>query len=517
MADAKITTEQTSRTGTLDLSSLDLEELPLALFTRLPHLRSLRVSNNSVTTWPRAVSSVTGESSHALSKLEELDLHSNTIAELPFSFSLSSTSLMALDLHANKLERIPTLHLSRLTRLDLSDNILSTANGLSHCVSLVLLDLSGNELVQLPSSIGNLVALETLRLARNRLVTLPHAIGNLRVLSQLELDHNRLEDIPWSVAFQARVGRISAFDNPTLKRPPGPVVEQGVLAIREWYRAQFFAPRLRVVVLGNAGAGKSTLVRSAVLQCALPATPGMTADKGKGVSEWEMHLGDGTADGAALTLAFCAFAESVTPALQLQLLGEHTQLVVVCYDLCGGCGGRDVATWVSLTHARAPNAKLFVVGTHEDKIVASELASTVNSTMSAIKEPAVHFSTSATTSFVGVEILMKAVEYEARARVKAGGVCACQTMEELRLMAAVHAFRTGGVDPLEAARSFQPGDTFVGTMGRDDRYNRKLFIERVELVAFWKKRYHRVLLDEETDDTIDAQVSTHFGYRLGAN
>ena len=76
-------------------------------------------------------------------------------------------------------------------------------------------------------------------------------------------------------------------------------------------------------------------------------------------------------------------------------------------------------------------------------------------------------------------------------------------------MAAVHAFRTGGVDPLEAARSFQPGDTSVGTMGRDDRYNRKLFIERVELVAFWKKRYHRVLLDEENDDTIDAQVSTH--------
>ncbi|MGB5915648.1 MAG: leucine-rich repeat domain-containing protein, partial [Phormidesmis sp.] len=68
------------------------------------------------------------------------------------------------------------------------------------------LDLSGNELKELPAEIGQLTQLEKLTLGKfdeqtfqsvgNQLSSLPAEIGQLQNLSQLYLSHNQLSSLP---------------------------------------------------------------------------------------------------------------------------------------------------------------------------------------------------------------------------------------------------------------------------------------------------------------------------------
>ncbi|KAF0744551.1 hypothetical protein Ae201684_001025 [Aphanomyces euteiches] len=58
------------------------------------------------------------------------------------------------------------------------------------------LNLAGNQIQELPASMGELYQLETLEIEHNQLVTLPDAIGNLKSLTVLRLGSNYLTSLP---------------------------------------------------------------------------------------------------------------------------------------------------------------------------------------------------------------------------------------------------------------------------------------------------------------------------------
>ena len=62
------------------------------------------------------------------------------------------------------------------------------------------LDLSGNRISILPSSIGNFKVLKTLNLSGNRITQLPPQIGQLTKLETLILNGNHISDLPDTVA-----------------------------------------------------------------------------------------------------------------------------------------------------------------------------------------------------------------------------------------------------------------------------------------------------------------------------
>jgi hypothetical protein len=103
-----------------------------------------------------------------------------------------------MSLSNQKLTRLP--HLPANTRkIDASFNKLSELNGdvLAELASeLRSLDLSGNQLTELPHEIGHLTNLRELTLNGNRLVGIAAEIGNLRNLQVLSASNNQIAALP---------------------------------------------------------------------------------------------------------------------------------------------------------------------------------------------------------------------------------------------------------------------------------------------------------------------------------
>jgi hypothetical protein len=122
----------------------------------------------------------------------------NKISELPASISLLGHTLLHLNLTGNMLESAdPVVSLTNLRSLILNRNRLrSLPMDIHKLEQLQYLSLSRNQLLFLPESLGRLRALNDLRVSYNKLLVLPfnsrHAL--------LCYDHNQLYAPPWLVA-----------------------------------------------------------------------------------------------------------------------------------------------------------------------------------------------------------------------------------------------------------------------------------------------------------------------------
>jgi hypothetical protein len=87
--------------------------------------------------------------------------------------------------------------LKKLEKLDISfNNIQQIPSTIGKCPQLSDLSLQNNALTKLPGSIFNLNFLRQLNLSNNRLPSIPGHIGQLSWLAQLDLSHNRLKRLP---------------------------------------------------------------------------------------------------------------------------------------------------------------------------------------------------------------------------------------------------------------------------------------------------------------------------------
>ncbi|PAV12530.1 hypothetical protein ASJ81_05925 [Methanosarcina spelaei] len=108
-------------------------------------------------------------------------------------------NLTNLNLSGNQLTQVPREigELKNLTILDLSENTLTTLpQEIGELKNLTTLDLSRNQLMQLPSEIGKLKNLTILNLYDNQLTELPREIKELKNLKALTLFNNKLTQIP---------------------------------------------------------------------------------------------------------------------------------------------------------------------------------------------------------------------------------------------------------------------------------------------------------------------------------
>ena len=169
IAAARIEEARRSRSHVLDLTSLDLTEVPESI-GQLSQLESLSLERNRLTTLPESISQ--------LSQLRNLFLNDNQLTTLPESLS--------------KLSKLENLYIPRNRLTTLPESI-------SQLSQLQVLFLTANRLTMLPESIGQLSQLWILFLDGNQLAALPESLWNLTNLRKLYLHGNSALGLPAEV------------------------------------------------------------------------------------------------------------------------------------------------------------------------------------------------------------------------------------------------------------------------------------------------------------------------------
>ncbi|KAK6302733.1 hypothetical protein J4Q44_G00270880 [Coregonus suidteri] len=178
----------------LDISHNLVTELPARLLCS-SSLRKLSAGHNHLQKLPERVERPL---------LEVLDVQHNQLAELPCNLFLKSDSLRCLNASANKLEHLPPSSLSEesnsvlqelyLTNNCLTDKCVPLLTGHTH---LRVLHMAYNYLQTFPASkMAKLEELEELDLSGNRLKTVPTTIMNLRRMHTLIAHSNTIEVFP---------------------------------------------------------------------------------------------------------------------------------------------------------------------------------------------------------------------------------------------------------------------------------------------------------------------------------
>lgn len=175
-----------------DLSANRIGYIPTS-FCSLRHLKTLLLNDNELEQLPIGFAQLRG--------LEELNLASNRLTALPYNFG-EMNQLETVDLHSNQLTVMPDLtNLILLEEISFKHNKLREMGDFGKDVlpSLLVMDLSHNEIAVIPSSVANLVYLSEMNLTHNKLTSIPPEVCDMLSLRTLDLDENEISDPPQRV------------------------------------------------------------------------------------------------------------------------------------------------------------------------------------------------------------------------------------------------------------------------------------------------------------------------------
>ncbi|UFH52306.1 leucine-rich repeat domain-containing protein [Spirosoma sp. KNUC1025] len=190
--------EKTNRPDTvtfLAFANLGLKTIPDVVY-RFSRLKEIDLSKNELHELPARLTA-------DIPTLRKLSLLYNAIPDDSVFFTRNK-HLQALNLQGNRLTRIPSsVRLNRrLESLWLGNNGLKELNikSLRSLRQLNDLNLYNAGLTQLPKTIGRLKHVKVLDLYHNKLTQLPRELGRMKRLEQLAISHNDLKDLPQSLA-----------------------------------------------------------------------------------------------------------------------------------------------------------------------------------------------------------------------------------------------------------------------------------------------------------------------------
>mmetsp|Transcript_30197 Transcript_30197/g.56130 ORF Transcript_30197/g.56130 Transcript_30197/m.56130 type:complete len:633 (-) Transcript_30197:945-2843(-) len=171
-------------------------------------LRVLNLNENQLTTLPPEIS--------LLKSLTNLSVKQNQLRALPSSLG-ELTSLVELDLRKNQLSALPDLSgLAGLHVLDVGENKLSEVPRFSDSIGLQRLHMEFNHLTSIPESLFHSCqhSLFELHLHDNRLAELSAEVALLTELKVLDVSNNDLNDLPPSLGYIATLQRLLVEGNP---------------------------------------------------------------------------------------------------------------------------------------------------------------------------------------------------------------------------------------------------------------------------------------------------------------
>lgn len=138
----------------------------------------------------------------ALDELRELTFTQHQFTQL-LPIENAWRVLEKLDLSLNQLTQLPQDfgNLGKLQEFSLANNqVLSLPESIKKCKQLKVLQLGGNQLRTFPNDILSLNKLEKLDLQNNFIAEIPSGINKLKKLKELNLSGNRLRNLPTQIA-----------------------------------------------------------------------------------------------------------------------------------------------------------------------------------------------------------------------------------------------------------------------------------------------------------------------------
>jgi Leucine-rich repeat (LRR) protein len=127
-----------------------------------------------------------------------------------------------VDLSGQELTEVPesVRTLTAMTALGLHNNRLSQVPAwLCDLTRLTVLSLGHNQLTELPPALGDLTALDALHLQHNQLTGVPDSLSNLTALTELHLEGNRLTRLPESLGRLTALVHLDASENRLTRLP----------------------------------------------------------------------------------------------------------------------------------------------------------------------------------------------------------------------------------------------------------------------------------------------------------
>lgn len=204
---------------------------------KLSNLKELHLNNNQLKSIPSELAQ--------LSKLTKLDLNDNSDLIIPsgiiaqvdspqaiFDYlralrrmaKLKDESATTLDLKGYGLTGLPSIEiteLSQLTEVDLSNNQLTEIPlEIIQLANLEQLRLRGNQLTTIPPELGQMANLEILDLKDNQLTAVPPELIQLSKLTEIDLSNNKLTEIPLEITRLASLERFGFSGNHLTSVPP---------------------------------------------------------------------------------------------------------------------------------------------------------------------------------------------------------------------------------------------------------------------------------------------------------
>ncbi|KAF4521505.1 hypothetical protein B566_EDAN001805 [Ephemera danica] len=174
------------------LTNAQLSTLPrLPSTNNLQYMNSLSLSHNALETLP--------DDAFNNFNLKQLDLSFNGLKELTESNLNGIEDLEILRLQHNIFSNVNWQIINKLQHLQelyFQDNYIKTLEGTTDLKELKVLNMSGNELVEIPKETClGLPVIQTILLADNRLEGVPSCLLNLQELRELVLDGNQLTQV----------------------------------------------------------------------------------------------------------------------------------------------------------------------------------------------------------------------------------------------------------------------------------------------------------------------------------
>ncbi len=188
-----------------------IEELEKVIGKRLPEINANNLHLRA--------GYVTGENNW----ITGLSLYKLKPGHIPFEIIAKMEDLTSLNLSGNNLTEIPgeIAQLNYLTDLDLSNNRIKLLRTEIFSMSkLAHLNLCANYIKTLPPEIKELKSLKLLDISHNCLTSLPGELGKLQQLESLYALWNQLTTIPKEIAELKNLHRLYLNDNEIKSLPP---------------------------------------------------------------------------------------------------------------------------------------------------------------------------------------------------------------------------------------------------------------------------------------------------------
>eukprot|EP00727_Mastigamoeba_balamuthi_P006865 m51a1_g28 putative protein kinase domain containing protein (2458) ;mRNA; r:113976-122755 len=366
-------------------------------------LKGFCLGGNKIPAWPAVLDK--------METLTELSVGQQSFSQFPaMPFK---PQLLLLDASGMELSHVPTFftQMGSLTTLTLSDNVLTdlpdtlfdmkmlkTLNlqnnrflefprALLNLWWLENLDLSKNKIVDLPPDINCLSSLKYFNLSANCVRGLPSAIAQLYKLEMLDLKSNYVTEVPLAVGLLPNLRFLDLTQNEKIAVPPLRVAESGPMASIEYLRTQLggdvLCLRVRVMVVGANGVGKTTLVRCLRERRRITGLAGpdynMSTD-GIHIDDWQVPLevlevDEKTGESRQSTLDVAVnvwdFAGQSVYYTTHQFFLSDRAIALVVWDMSRPFEESMMEHWLWNLRTHAPSVPVLIVGTHRDKFPSS--------------------------------------------------------------------------------------------------------------------------------------------------